>query len=41
MSFNFKKTGAIENIPAGNLTMKGKDVCDLLNARLKSFRNNK
>ena len=41
MSFNFKKTGAIENIPAGNLTMKGKDVCDLLNARLKCFRNKK
>ena len=41
MGFNFKETGAIENIPAGNLTMKGKDVCDLLNARLKCFRNNK
>lgn len=41
MSFNFKETGAIENIPAGNLTMKGKDICDLLNARLKCFRNKK
>lgn len=35
MNFNFNQTRAIENIPVVNLTMKGKDICDLLNRRLK------
>lgn len=35
MNFNFNHTGAIENIPVVNLTMKGKDICILLNRRLK------
>lgn len=38
MAFNFKETGAIENIPVHNLTMKGKEICDLLNSRLKSMK---
>lgn len=37
MTFNFKKTGAIENILVANLTMKGKEICDLLNWRLKKL----
>lgn len=36
MRFNFNTLGAIESIPADNLTMKGKDICDLLNERLRT-----
>ena len=35
MKYNFNETGAIENIPVVNLTMKGKEICDLLNRHLK------
>ena len=34
MRFNFKVSGAIESLPADNLTMKGKEICDILNGRL-------
>ena len=34
MHFNLNAVGAIESIPADNLTMKGKDICSLLNERL-------
>lgn len=34
MMFNANITGAVENIFANNLTMKGKEICNLLNARL-------
>lgn len=37
ISYNFKVTGAIENIPAHNLTMKGKEICNLLNICLKRY----
>ncbi len=36
MTCNFKHTGAIENIPVHNLTMKGNEICVLLNRRLKN-----
>lgn len=38
MIYNLKKTGAIENIAVHNLTMRGKDICDLLNVRLGKFK---
>lgn len=34
MAINFKVSGAIESLPGDNLTMKGKEICDLLNRRL-------
>lgn len=34
MAFNFKVSGAIESLSADNLTMKGKEICDILNERL-------
>jgi phosphoribosylformylglycinamidine synthase len=34
MAFNFKVSGAIESLPADNLTMKGKEICGILNGRL-------
>lgn len=34
MTFNFNVSGAIESLPADNLTMKGKEICDILNGRL-------
>lgn len=34
MVLNFKVSGAIESIPAENLTMKGKEICDILNGLL-------
>lgn len=37
MSFNASVTGGVEAIPAGNLTMKARDICDILNERLKKF----
>ena len=41
MIFNFKNTGAVENILVANLTKKGKEICDLLNWRLKKYRMHK
>ncbi len=38
MNFNFNEIGAIENIPVHNLTMKGKDICDILNRRLNCWQ---
>lgn len=35
MNFDFRMTGAIENIPVINLTMNGKAICELLNGRSK------
>lgn len=34
MAFNFNASGAIESLPADNLTMKGKEICNILNGRL-------
>lgn len=34
MAFNLKVAGSIESFPAYNLTMKGKEICELLNGRL-------
>ena len=34
MTFNFYVSGAIESLPADNLTMNGKKICDILNGRL-------
>lgn len=34
MIFNFDVTGAIESLPAENLTMNGKKICDILNGHL-------
>lgn len=34
MAFNFKVSGTIESLPANNLTMKGKEICNILNGRL-------
>lgn len=39
MAFNFKVTGAIATIYVSNLSMKGGDICQLLNERLE--RQNK
>lgn len=36
MRFNFNAVGAIESIPVDHLTMKGKDICRLLNERITS-----
>lgn len=36
MRFNFNTVGAIESIPADHLTMKGKEICSLLNERITS-----
>ena len=38
MNFNFNEIGAIENIPVHNLTMKGKEICDILNRRLNCWQ---
>ena len=38
MNFNFNEIGAIENIPVHNLTMKGKEICDILNSRLNCWQ---
>lgn len=35
MTFNFLVSGAIESIYVSNLSMKGEDICRLLNERLK------
>ena len=35
MNFNFLVSGAIESIYVSNLSMKGEDICRLLNERLK------
>lgn len=37
MSFNREQTGAIEAIPTENLSMKGKEICDILNDRVKRY----
>ncbi len=34
MTFNFAVSGAIEGLPAENLTMNGKKICDILNEHL-------
>lgn len=34
MTFNFNVSGAIESLPADNLTMRGEEICDILNGRL-------
>lgn len=34
MEFNFRVAGAIEAIPCTNLTMKGEEICELLNSSL-------
>lgn len=34
MAFNLKVAGSIESFSAYNLTMKGKEICELLNGRL-------
>lgn len=34
MTFNFGVSGAIEGLPAENLTMNGKKICDILNGHL-------
>ena len=34
MTFNFDVTRAIESLPADNLTMNGKKICDILNEHL-------
>ncbi len=41
LSFNYKQTGAIESIPADNLNIKGKEICDILNERVRRFADNK
>ena len=38
MSLNFQVTGAVHNIYADNLTMKGKDICEILNERLERYK---
>lgn len=38
MNFNFNEIGAIENIPVHNMTMKGKEICDILNRRLNCWQ---
>lgn len=40
MKFNEQVSGAIESFPIDNLTMKCKDVFDILNARLKTWWSN-
>lgn len=35
MTFNFLVSGTIESIYVSNLSMKGEDICRLLNERLK------
>lgn len=36
MAYNFDMIGAADTIPVVNLTMKGDEICDILNSRLKS-----
>lgn len=36
MRFNLSVVGAVEALPAENLTMKGKDICDILNGHLQN-----
>lgn len=38
MVCNFKQTGAIETIAVFNLTMSGKDICNVLNERTGRFQ---
>ncbi len=40
MHLSFNETGTIENIPVHNLTMKGKEICDILNHRLENWQTN-
>lgn len=37
LKFNLNVLGAIESIPAEGLTMRGKDICDILNERLSGI----
>lgn len=37
LKFNLNVLGAIESIPAEGLTMRGKDVCNILNERLSGM----
>lgn len=38
MKFNLGLTGSIENLPASNLTMKGEEIFELLQTRLKEWQ---
>lgn len=37
LKFNLNVLGAIESIPAEGLTMRGKDICDILNEHLSGI----
>lgn len=37
MAFSFNASGAIESFPVYNLTMKGQELCNTLNSRLKAY----
>ena len=39
MKFNASVTGAIESIPVQNLTMRGKEICNTLNNRMKIWKS--
>ena len=40
MIFNVSVSGAIESILVQNLTMRGKEICNTLNNRMKIWRSN-
>lgn len=40
MKFNVSVSGAIESILVQNLTMRGKEICNTLNNRMKIWRSN-
>ena len=40
MTFNVSVSGAIESILVQNLTMRGKEICNTLNNRMKIWRSN-